>query len=29
LMVEIRAMLFRLPYGTTQRLSSSGSQQEW
>jgi hypothetical protein len=29
LMVGIRAMLFRLPCGTTQRLNSSGSQQEW
>jgi hypothetical protein len=24
-----KAMFFRLPYGTTRRLGSSGSQQEW
>jgi hypothetical protein len=28
LMVGIRAMLFKLPCGTTRRLISSGSQQE-
>jgi hypothetical protein len=28
LMVRIRAMLFNLPCGTTQRIGSSGSQQE-
>jgi hypothetical protein len=29
LMVGIRAMLFRQPRGTTRRLGSLGSQQEW
>jgi hypothetical protein len=29
LMVGIRDMLFRLPCGTTRRLDSSRSQQEW